>query len=123
VDLASLIFITGAPSYSIATDRKRTLTFWDQGVRNDSGVEQTFTGGFSFNGDSSAGDNVTYVRGNLSFHGNATAGSASFNDTVMDFFDNASAGDGVLPTQLSFSIIIPQQEMGSLLWEGMEVGK
>jgi len=95
VDLASLIFTTDAPPYSIATDRKRTLTFWDEGVRNDSGVQQTFTGGFTFNGDSSAGDNVSYGLGSLSFSDTAIAGSASFDNTGIDFFDDASAENGV----------------------------
>jgi autotransporter-associated beta strand protein len=95
VDLASLVFSAGTPSYTIATDRSRTLSFWDEGVRNDSGVPQAFTGGFTFSGDASAGDNVTYDGGSISFNDNASGGSASFNDTVMDFFDNASAGNGV----------------------------
>ena len=76
VDLASLVFTAGAPSYTIATARMRTLTFWDEGVRNDSGVQHTFTGGFSFNGDSNAGDDVTYDGGSISFHDNASAGGA-----------------------------------------------
>ena len=95
VDLASLVFTAGAPSYTIATDPPRTLTFWDEGVRNDSGVQQTFTGGFSFNGDSSAGDDVTYDGGSISFHGNASAGGASFRRAGIDFFDTASADHGV----------------------------
>jgi autotransporter-associated beta strand protein len=64
-------------------------------VRNDSGVQQTFSGGFSFNENSSAGDNVSYGLGSLSFNDNASAGSASFNNTGIDFFDNSSADDGV----------------------------
>jgi hypothetical protein len=95
VDLASLVFTAGAPSYTIATNRTRTLTFWDEGVRNDSGVQQTFSGGFSFNENSSAGDNVSYGLSSLSFNDNASAGSASFNNTGIDFFDNSSADDGV----------------------------
>jgi autotransporter-associated beta strand protein len=94
VDLASLVFTAGAPSYTIATDRTRTLTFWGEGVRNDSGVQQTFSGGFSFNESSNAGDNVSYGLGSLSFNDNAIAGSASFNNIVIEFFDNASADDG-----------------------------
>ena len=91
--MASLIFITDMPSYSTATDITHTLTSWDEGVRNDLGVKQTFTGGFSFNGDSSAGGNVTYERAHVSFNDNATAGRASFDGAVMDFFGNASAGN------------------------------
>src|SRR5207244_3699806 len=96
VDLASLIFTADAPSYTIATCGALNLTFWDEEVQNDSAVQQNFTGGFSFNGDSSAGDNVTYSSGSsFSFNDNASAGSASFNDTGIDFFDNASADHGV----------------------------
>jgi len=100
VDLASLVFAAGAPSYNIDAGRDLTVAFWGEGVRNDSGVQQTFIAeitqsGFSFNGNSSAGDNVTYQNGSLSFHNNASAGSASFRDTGIDFFDNASADHGV----------------------------
>ncbi|SRR6266536_1208970 len=47
VDLASLVFTAGAPSYTIATDRARAMNFWGEGVHNDSGAQQTFTGNFS----------------------------------------------------------------------------
>src|SRR6266567_5884574 len=100
VDLASLVFTADAPSDTIDAGRDLTLTFWGEGVRNDSGVQQTFIAeitqsGFSFNGNSSAGDNLTYQDGSLSFHDDASAGSASFRDTGIDFFDNASADHGV----------------------------
>jgi hypothetical protein len=104
VDLASLVFAAGAPSYAIAIDRHLGLTFWGEGVRNDSGVEHTFTGDgdFTFNESSSAGNDVSYgpprggcCTGNLFFNDNASAGSASFTNIVIDFFDNASADHGV----------------------------
>jgi autotransporter-associated beta strand protein len=94
VDLASIVFTAGAPFYTIDTGRF-TLTFWGEGVRNDSGVQQTFTGGFSFNGTSTAGDNVTYDSGRLSFNDNASAGSALFGEVGIDLFDNASADQGI----------------------------
>jgi autotransporter-associated beta strand protein len=96
IDLASLIFAAGAPPYTIATARSHaSLTFWKEGIRNDSGIQQIFTGIFSFNGTSSAGDNLTYDGGTISFNDNARAGSASFDDTHPEFFDNASADHGV----------------------------
>jgi hypothetical protein len=121
VDLAGLVFTAGAPSYTITvgTDDSESLTFWAEGVRNDSGVQQTFTGSFSFNGDSSAGDNVSYDQGSISFNDNASAGSASFDESGIDFFDNASADQGFLPTQVSFSTTVPRQHTADLrpVWE------
>ena len=102
VELASLVFDAGAPSYSIAVDRGLDLTFWVR-VAMTAGVPHTFTGGgFTFNESSSAGNNVSYgppsggcCTGSLSFNDNASAESASFTNTGMDFFDSASADHGV----------------------------
>jgi hypothetical protein len=101
VDLASLVFTAGTPSYTITS--RPDIAFWGDGVRNDSGVQQTFAGDFSFNGDSSAGDDVTYEGpGSVSFNDNASAGSASFDGQTIDFFDNASADDAVFTTNGTF---------------------
>jgi len=96
VDLASLIFSAGAPSYIFDTGRL-TLTFWGEGVRNDSGVQQTFTGRYTFNENSSAGDGV-FTSTNVLFGGNSTAANGIFTTNRNGggnvlFFDAASAGD------------------------------
>ena len=88
IDLAGLVFTPGAPSYTIDMD----LAFWGDGVRNDSGVEQTFTGGFSFYGNSSAGDNVSY-------------------DGSVYFLDNGSAGNSTLIAENG-----PGGDSGGVIW-------
>jgi len=76
VDLASLVFAAAAPSYTFDTGRL-TLTFWGDGVRNDSGVQQTFTGRYTFNENSSAGDGV-FTSANIVFNDNSTAANGTF---------------------------------------------
>ena len=96
INLASLVFAASAPSYTITTGRSRTMTFGDEGVRNDSGMPQTFTGEFSFTGNSSAGNNVSYeIGGSVTLLDNASAERASFNDLAVNFFDNGTADHAV----------------------------
>jgi hypothetical protein len=125
VDLASLIFTADAPSYSIATDRKRTLTFWDEGVRNDSGVQQTFTGGFTFNGDQ--------ARATMSVMGSAAfplaipqpLGALHLTTPGSIFSITRARRMGFLPTPLSPSTTIRRQETARSLRaeeRGMEPG-
>lgn len=110
INLASLVFTAGAPSYTISTS-DRSIIFVGDGVHNDSGVEQTFEGGFQFNGNSNAGDNVTYI-GSGGFSDNGSAGSASFYLThsdipgMMTFFGNSTAADATIVAGPSTSIDI-----------------
>jgi autotransporter-associated beta strand protein len=110
IDLASLVFTAGAPSYTITTS-DRSIIFVGDGVHNDSEVEQTLEGGFGFNGNSNAGDNVTYI-GSGGFSDNASAGSASFYVTsagipgIMTFFGNSTAADATIVAGPSTTIIV-----------------
>ena len=92
-NLGMLIFAPGAPPYTI-TQLTHTLSFWGNGVRNDSGVNQTLAGGFSFFGSSRAGDNVTYSDG-AGFHSHSNAGTASIYGGF--YFDGqSSAADATI---------------------------
>jgi hypothetical protein len=77
VDLADLVFTQSAPLYTINTGEAISLIFWGDGVRNDSGVEQTFTGNVSFHENSSASDDVTYDVDSVHLYDESSAGSAS----------------------------------------------
>jgi autotransporter-associated beta strand protein len=94
VDLASIVFTVGAPSYTIDTGRL-ILTFWGEGVRDDSGVPQRFTGNFIFNGNSSAGDGG-FSNASVVFNDNSTAANGIFTTMAgghVAFYDTASAGN------------------------------
>jgi autotransporter-associated beta strand protein len=97
-NLAALIFTADAPPYTITCDIG--ITFWDEGVRNDSEVQQTIYGSFDLFGDASAGDKVTYNAPNatdsLEFHDNASAGTATIYSTIFTFRDNSTAGDATI---------------------------
>jgi len=93
INLADLVFTAGAPPYTISVD----FTFSGEGVRNDSGVSQTLNGGFTFNGNSSAGDNVTYnATDAIGFNDNASGGSATIYTTTFTFRDNSTAADATI---------------------------
>jgi autotransporter-associated beta strand protein len=116
VDLGSLVFTAGAPSYTITvgTEDSETLAFWGDGVRNDSGVEQTIiapnfslfhSSAISFNGTSTAGEKVTYfeIGQFFAFNDRSSAGSAAIyvnsgggDQGFLDFFDNSTAADATI---------------------------
>ncbi len=121
IDLASLVFTADAPSYTITTS-DRAIIFVGDGVHNDSEVEQTLEGGVGFNGNSNAGDNVTYI-GSPGFSDNASAGSASFYVTssddvpgMMTFFGNSTAADATIVAGPSTNNLIGGDD-GHPLWQ------
>ncbi len=112
VSLDSVIFNTGADSFSISATGATTFGFYGAGVVNDSGQTQQFAisnGGIGFYNSASAGDNTSYfvnVFSGISFYDSSTAGTANF--TVQGrgtnsgnvFFSGGTAGNAtftVLP--------------------------
>ena len=94
-NLANLVFTAGAPPYTITCGID--IIFWGDGVRNDSGVQQTINGSFSFFQNSNAGDEVTYGGGGFfSFHHNASAGSATIYSATFTFEGNSTAADATI---------------------------
>jgi autotransporter-associated beta strand protein len=93
IELGTLIFAPGAPSYTITGP---AIFFRDKGVRNASGVTQTVACGVSFRGHSRAGDNVIYT-GGAGFSGYSNAGSASIFGAV-GFEGQSSAANATIIT-------------------------
>jgi autotransporter-associated beta strand protein len=100
IDLASIVLTAEAPSYTITigSGDSETLTFWGEGVRNDSGIEQTvvapnfgqfMSSSITFLQSSTAGENINYVGDGavFTFRSHSSAGSATFYVGSSEFSD------------------------------------
>jgi autotransporter-associated beta strand protein len=113
--LGGMQFDPGASSYNIDLLPSNLLSINDAGVTNQSSVTQSincFSTMLDFYNQSTAGDNVIYTSTNttsslelITFHDNATAGTATFinNDnpvlfqnSIIEFIENASAGSSFI---------------------------
>ena len=109
--LGGIQFEPGASSYNIDVRAPNTFSLNDAGVTNDSGVTQSIsctTSNLDFYNQSGAGENVIYTNATtdgfmlsvITFHDDATAGSATFTNNGMPpygsgqivFRNSASAG-------------------------------
>jgi autotransporter-associated beta strand protein len=109
--LGAVQFEQGSSSYTIALFPGNNLSLNDAGMINQSSVTQSFncfSNTVDFYNGSTAGENVIYTSTTtgssleiITFHDNATAGSATFSNTynttslqnsIVQFVDNASAG-------------------------------
>ena len=87
-DLRSITFESGASPYTITGD----FSFDREGVFNNSGVVQTFTGGFGFERGATAGSLVTYNVTSFTDIGNAESATFNVYDYVSFF---GSSRDGI----------------------------
>jgi autotransporter-associated beta strand protein len=104
VNLDSLVFSSGAPSYTISALDNIDLD--GIGIVNNSGTVQSFVAGaFFFNNSSTAGSmvNFTAVGGDFFFNGASSAGAGTFDLTNgndrqahMFFNDGSTAGDATI---------------------------
>ena len=99
INLAGLVFSTGgAPPYTITNSIG--IEFRTKGCAMTRGCSKTINGSFTFFGNSSAGDNITYNAPNatesIGFHDNASAGSATIYSTTFSFEENSTAGDAAI---------------------------
>jgi autotransporter-associated beta strand protein len=111
ISLGGLIFSDEAPAYTITiAEINHRLALYGDGVRNDSGVEQTILvpSGVIFFENASAGEDITYIGqggvfgGVFAFFDNTSAGSATIyayngvDQGGFHFYDNSTAADATI---------------------------
>ncbi len=128
IDLDSLIFNSGAPSYTITLDISGYFLS-GAGIVNNSGLLQSFVfpqdgdfgGGIFFFNSATAGDMTTYsaVDGYFSFHDTSSAGSATFNlssaaqQASMNFWESSTAGEVTINASAGSLITFLDSSTGS----------
>lgn len=100
IDLAGMAFHSGASAYTFTLPVGSTLTFFGDGITNDSGQLQTFLLSIrtlNFHNDATAGSQTLLQAGKVFFYDNATAGEATFQTIAssIEFHDNSSADHGI----------------------------